>query len=143
MHPTLLVGDKIIVNKNLFIKHQIVRGDIVAFRSSFDFVDTPVKRVVGLPGETIFIEKGRIYINGKHFQENYAIYSGNDGNRTYGPYNIPKNNVFTLGDNRENKYDSRFIGSVPLADVTGKAWRIYWSSGKNKTRWHRILEDVN
>ncbi|WP_227763512.1 signal peptidase I [Zhaonella formicivorans] len=82
-----------------------------------------IKRVVGLPGETISINNGLVYIDGMLLNEPY-IYE--KANHDFGPYVVPKNSVFVMGDNRNNSYDSRSWGALPINNLIGKAEFRYY-----------------
>ena len=123
MIPTLQIGDRIVVSKISFPIEGVQRGDIVVFRRpAADKVDPSiedlVKRVIGLPGETIWSSKGHVYINGKMLSEPYLP----PGDLTYHikRQTIPKGDYFLMGDNRGDSYDSRFFGPVPGSLFIGK-----------------------
>ncbi|MDF9408165.1 MAG: Signal peptidase I S [Pelotomaculum sp. PtaB.Bin013] len=129
MLPTLKVGDHLIIDK-LFYKlngtRGINRGDIVVFNppESADLNEKVlIKRVIGLPGETISIKGGLVYINGKQLDEPYIL---EKPNTDFAPFMVPDNELFVMGDNRNNSYDSRFWGPVSLANIIGKAEFRYY-----------------
>lgn len=158
MKPTLLVGDHLLVNKFIygvklpFIHTTIIpvsepeRGDIIVFpypiNPDMDFI----KRVIGVPGDTIIIKNKKIYINGELFTPDPGVHTDpniipaiNSHRDNYGPITVPKDKYFVMGDNRDNSYDSRFWGFVDKHDIIGKAFIIYWSwdSKDFKVRWNR------
>lgn len=148
MLPTLMVGDRILVNKNPFTRHAVRRGDIIVFRFPEDKSKDFVKRVIGLPGETIRISDGVVSIDGQPLDEDYAFTDLSVAHKKvleFASYVVPENNLFVLGDNRSHSYDSRFWGPVPIADVKGKVWRIYWSFDQknNRTRRERVWAPVH
>jgi len=107
------------------------RGDIVVF----DPPDPPVsggdkpyiKRVIGLPGETVEIRGGSIFIDGQQLDESYLPGASTScGRRGCDPITVPEGHVYVLGDNRDNSSDSRFFGAVPVDAIVGKAWLTYW-----------------
>jgi len=154
MIPTLLIGDHILVNKFIygikipFTDKKILsfkepqRGDIIVFKYPGDEKRDFIKRVIGLPGETIEIKDKQVFINGKPLQEPYAIYNGSPSyfRGHYGPVKIPPNHLFVMGDNRDNSMDSRVWGFLDERKVKGKAFIIYWSWDRNShwVRWRRI-----
>jgi signal peptidase I len=141
MSPTLIVGDHILVNKMHYRAHQIERGDIAVFRFPRDRRVDFVKRIVGLLGERIGVKNRTVYINDLPLAESYAHYDNAKVADDYGPFTIPTGFVFMLGDNRDNSFDSRFWGPVPIADVKGKVSQIYWSADKARgygVRWERV-----
>jgi signal peptidase I len=149
MEKTLLVGDHLLVNKMLygirlpgmrepiFTIREPQRGDIVVFKYPKDETRDFIKRLVGLPGDTIEIRNKRLYVNGVLQDEPYAqwtdraIYPHDNaqlGPRdNFGPYHVPPQHYFFMGDNRDNSHDSRFWGSVPREKLVGKAMVIYVS----------------
>jgi len=148
MKETLLVGDHILVNKFIygikipFIQKTLIpiknpqREDIIVFKYPIDPKKDFIKRVIGIPGDVIEIRDKQIFINGKNFGDKvYESYKDPDKipaesshRDNYGPVTVPLESLFVMGDNRDNSHDSRFWGFVPLEDVKGKAFLIYWSS---------------
>jgi len=134
MVPTLDVGDRIIVNKLAYHLHGVGRGDIVVFNAP-PAVDPDcltndkvlVKRVVGLPDETISDRNGKVYIDGKALDETYlpkddsATYTASFPARHIGP-----NSYFVMGDNRTNSCDSRVWGTVSRSEIIGKVEMRIW-----------------
>lgn len=139
MEQNLLIGDHLLVNKFIYGIHnsrlgkllpyrEMRRGDVVVFKFPRDPAVDYVKRVIGLPGETIEILGRTVYVNGQPLKEDYAYYSDPASERQhYGPYRVPEGYYFVLGDNRDNSLDSRAWGFVPRDYVIGRAFIIYWS----------------
>jgi signal peptidase I len=153
MQPNLLIGDHLLVNKlvyspsfgpledTLLGKKPIARGHIVVFK----FPDKPerdfIKRVIGLPGETIEIHDKVVSIDGKPLTEPYAHFieqplrpddpeyglRGEDRRDNRPPELVPPGELFVMGDNRDNSHDSRFWGFLPRDQVKGRALLVYWS----------------
>ncbi len=98
-----------------------------------------IKRVMALPGEEIEVIGRDVYINGEMLEEQYGVFKGAlwDYQGGFGPYIVPDDHVFVMGDNRNNSKDSRFWGAVPFRDIKGKAFIIYWSWDK-QARWVRF-----
>jgi signal peptidase I len=160
MIPTLLVGDHIMVNKFVygtkvpFTDIRILplrlpsRGDIIVFRYPMDKKKDFIKRVVGIEGDVVEIRDKIVFINGEPWKEDSygehkdsTILPGSVSPRdNFGPVKVPKDSLFTLGDNRDQSRDSRFWGFVDLKEVKGSAFIIYWSWDKNNhwPRWRRM-----
>ena len=147
MLNTLQIGDHIICNKLVYKISETKRGDIVIFPFPQDPAVQYVKRVIGLPGELIEIKNKKIFINGNLLNEPYAINitstilsAGESPRDNMGPIEIPDNQLFLMGDNRDNSYDSRFWGFVNKSEIKGKVIYVYWSWNSKETsvRWSRI-----
>jgi len=131
MFPNFEDGEMILTNKITYRFSQPKRGDVVIFQSPASKKDL-IKRIIGLPGETLSIENGKVEINGQDLEEKYLSVKTSSGNfLTDGnTYTIPNNNFIVLGDNRPNSQDSREWGPVEKEYIIGKAWIIYWPLGK-------------
>jgi signal peptidase I len=122
MLPTLTNGELVIVNKLAYRLGEPSRGDIIVFHFPVDPSQEFIKRVIGLPGDQVSIHKGAILINGQRLDEPYLPVTTNyDGDWTVG-----EDQLFVLGDNRNNSLDSHNWGTVPMDYVIGKALFIYW-----------------
>ncbi len=176
MEPNLLVGDHLLVNKFVFAPtasglerrllpvRSIVRGDIVVFKFPEDPERDFIKRIMGLPGETIEVRGTQVLINGTAIAQPFAHFllphdpasPVNDGDprERYGPVTVPAGHYFAMGDNRDNSQDSRYWGFMPGHYVKGRALMIYWSfddvsraSGVGSilggTRWSRLLHQIH
>ena len=122
MEPNLHQDQQLIVDKLSYRLHSPRRGDIVII--DVEESEIPyIKRVVGLPGETVEIRNNRVFIDGKVLEEPYLsqVTSG-----AYGPITIPSGHVFVLGDNRGNSRDSRALGPVPFEHIIARAWVSVW-----------------
>lgn len=124
MEPTLVPGDRIIVNKFLYRFTEPARGDVVVFKYPKDPKRDFIKRIVGLPGDTLEIRNSMLYVNGELVEEPYL--SPGITFPDFGPVQIPADAYYTFGDNRNNSEDSRFWGEVPAENMLGKAVVIYW-----------------
>ena len=173
MEPNLLVGDHLLVNKFVFgpamgglergvlPMREVRRGDIVVFKYPEEPDRDFIKRVIGLPGETLEVRQRQVLINGEALDEPYAHFlfpvgagdTGGDVRSRYGPVTVPDGHVFAMGDNRDNSQDSRYWGYLPLSYVKGRALMVYWSFeaplGANivtgffsGTRWGRIFHQI-
>ena len=157
MKPTLLVGDHILVNKFIygikipFTDKTIIklgkpkRGDVVVFKYPLDTKKDYIKRVIGLPGDTVELTNKQLLINGKVRDDPHASYSVYGNLRTFGPVTVPAHHLFVMGDNRDESSDSRVWGFVPYAYLKGKAFLIYWSWDRADfgVRWSRIGDLVH
>src|SRR5204862_2551801 len=152
MENTQLIGDHLLVNKFLLPPTAtalerallpvgtIKRGNVIVFKYPEDPDRDFIKRVIGLPGETVELRQKKVYINGTPLNEPYVHFlapprGGTEFNEVtsfdvrepYGPVTVPPNHYFVMGDNRDNSQDSRYWGFLPRGNVKGKALLIYWS----------------
>jgi len=125
MSPNINNGDKIFILKRI---GELKRGDIVLFLFPEDQTKSYVKRIVGLPGETIDIKEGKILINGHQIEEPYINPEFVMQDSMPEPVTIAADNYFVLGDNRRNSSDSRYWGTVPRKLIYGKFWRRYYNA---------------
>jgi signal peptidase I len=150
MENNLLIGDHLLVNKFIFgptplaIGRAVLpvraprRGDVVVFK----YPDEPdrdfIKRIIGLPGETVELRNKKVYINGQPLDEPYVHFltppssdyqevTSFDVRERYGPVSVPPDQYFVMGDNRDNSQDSRYWGFLPRGYIKGRAALIYWS----------------
>jgi signal peptidase I len=129
MEPTLMVGDRILVNKLSYHLHGVGRGDVVVFATPpKEAADTAVKdlvkRVIGLPGDVIWSKGGRVYIDGKVLAEPWLP----PGTVTMDlpRQTVPPNEYFVMGDNRSDSQDSRYFGPIPRSLIVGRAVVRFW-----------------
>ncbi len=161
MLPTLVVGDHLLVNKFIYgIRvplwgKRVVsfsepkRDDVVVFVYPQDRSKDFIKRVKGLPGETLEVRDRVVHVNGEPVGDEHA-HLGKDGGKgrrprdNFGPIKVPDGHVFVLGDNRDHSHDSRFWGTVPIEDILGKAFVLYWSwdAERMRPRWNRMGDPV-
>ncbi|XTZ19778.1 MAG: signal peptidase I [cyanobacterium endosymbiont of Rhopalodia fuxianensis] len=128
MEPTLQVNDRLIIEKVSYHFQEPKRGDVVVFNPTKalqekDFRDAFIKRVIGLPGETIEVKTGKVYVDGQAIKEKYI---SEEPNYDYGPVTVPERQYLVLGDNRNNSYDSHYWGHVPKEKIIGKAFVRFW-----------------
>ena len=127
MLPRLHDGERIFVNKLIYYGlPEIERGDIVVFWFPDDPSKSYIKRVIGLPGETVQLRAGRIFVNGKELQEPYIDPALDTAPEDKPPTYVSPHYFFVMGDNRDNSSDSRSWGLVPEKYVYGKALFRYW-----------------
>ena len=121
MQPNLWEGEYVIVDKVSYLLHQPERGDITVFKRT----DGPdlIKRVIGLPGDTVEVRGGQVFVNGVALTEPYVK---EPPAYMMSARQVEPERYFMLGDNRNNSSDSHVWGTVPRADIVGRAWIIYW-----------------
>lgn len=131
MAPTLHSGERLIVTKAVYLWGEPKRGDIVVFHATQtrDYI----KRVIGLPGDTVEVRDDRLYINGKEVPEPYleeyrrkTQQAGLVLTEDFGPQQVPEGSYFVMGDNRRNSQDSRMIGAIPKDQIVGRADVVFW-----------------
>ena len=125
MSPELKDGERILVNKFLYFLGDIERADVVVFWYPEDPKLSFIKRVVALPGETVEIRSGEVFVNGRRIDEAY-VSAANADLRSFPPHEVRPGHFFVLGDNRKGSNDSRSWGLVPERYVYGKAFLRIW-----------------
>ncbi len=125
MNPLLSDQERIFINKYVYHFEPIDRGDVVVFWYPLDRSKSFIKRVVALPGETIEIRAGEVYVDGRKLEDQYVPAGYLDGSN-YGPRKIPVDSYFVMGDHRDSSNDSRVFGPVPRQYIYGKAVFAYW-----------------
>jgi signal peptidase I len=159
MLPTLQVGDHILVNKFIYgprLEIPLTQlslgrlpglrkpkpGDVIVFIWPKDRSKDFIKRVIAVEGQTVEVRSKQVFIDGKPWDDPHATFSNARGGAgdNFGPLVVPPGSVFVMGDNRDQSYDSRFWGPVPIADIKGEALILYWSwDGPDRwVRWERI-----
>jgi len=154
MEPTLVPGDRVLVNKLAYRFGDVHRGDVVVFENPNEAAlpdrnavealfhwlgeglgfeqpenEDLIKRVIGLPGDTIAIRDHTVMVNDDPVAEPYLTKKAVNSMSDYGPVTVPRGELFVLGDNRGNSSDSRVIGFVPEDNVVGRAFVIIWPPG--------------
>lgn len=124
MESTVMTGSRIVINRLAYLNFLPQRGDIVSFYYPDDGKTLFIKRVMGLPGEEIKGIDGRIYINGEEIED----FTTNEFSEDFGPYEVPEECYFMMGDNRSNSWDSRYWKNkfVNIDDIIGKAAFEYY-----------------
>jgi signal peptidase I len=126
MEPTIMIGDRVIVEKLFFHPGALRRDDVIVFWPPAGVSpngDPLIKRVIGLPGDTVLIKGGTVYVDGRPLQEPYIA---EKPDYDYGPVTVPSDKLFMMGDNRNHSFDSRNWGFENFNGVVGKAVWIYW-----------------
>jgi signal peptidase I len=163
MVPTLLVGDFLFVNKLEYgpkIPFTHLRlpgygkpkpGDVIVFQYPLEPSRDYIKRCVATGGQTVEVKDKELYVEGKQRVEPYALHgdpmvqpAGFGPRDNFGPYTVPPDNLFMMGDNRDNSNDSRFWGPVDFDLVKGRAMFIYWSwdGDRNWPRFQRLIKAI-
>jgi signal peptidase I len=125
MTPLLSDGEAIVINRLVYHFERIHRGDVVVFPYPIDARQSFIKRIVGLPDETIQIRRGLLYVNGNRVREPYVLSQYADLS-DFGPMQVPSDSYFVLGDHRNNSNDSRIFGAVARRLIYGRADFAYW-----------------
>jgi signal peptidase I len=123
MEPHIRSGEYVLINTFAYRFGAPHRGEIVAFRHDGDARAVFIKRVIGLPGDKIRIDRGQVYVNGNELEEPYVQHA--DG-RSFQEVSVPNGTVFVLGDNRSQSEDSRIFGPVPDDRLIGRAIAGVW-----------------
>jgi signal peptidase I len=126
MEPTLLVSDRVLVNKFVYRFSSPKPGDIVVFVSPEDGRTDLIKRVIAVAGQTVDIRGGIVSVDGVPLTEPYVSSAYPDRYDSDATITVPPSAIWVMGDNRPNSKDSRFIGPQPLSSVVGRAFAIYW-----------------
>lgn len=132
MAPTLRTGDRVLVDARAFATSAPQRGDLVVFTEAPNFM--LVKRVIGLGGDTLDFTNDGIVLDGRGLKESYIAPPDPAGNtqRVFPEHTVGPGDVFLLGDNRDNSYDSRYFGDISDKAVVGKVIGIYWSQDRSR-----------
>jgi len=123
MLPGLQTDDYVLVNKIAYLFHAPERGDVIVFHYPLDTSEDFIKRVIGLPGDTVTLDNKTVHVDGVVLHEPYISEAYNPSGKTI---KVPMDEYFVLGDNRPLSDDSRDWGFVPKADLVGKAVIVYW-----------------
>jgi signal peptidase I len=161
MEDTLLIGDFLLANKFIYgarlplVNYRLPsftepdRGDIIIFIYPVDRVTKYIKRCIGLPGDTIQVRNKKLFVNGARYEDpTFSKYmdttrtgiprirprgrGGRDGRDNFGPFTVPPDSYFMMGDNRDNSLDSRFWGAVHRDLILGEAMMVHWSWDESK-----------
>ncbi len=133
MQPTLHEGQFLLVNKLAYRLGDFQRGDVIVFHYPRNPSEDYIKRVIGLPGDTVSVENGQVSVNGLVLEEPYIA----SPPQYTSSWTVPDGQIFVLGDNRNQSSDSHSWGFVPVSNVVGRALVVYWPLGDLK-----ILNEV-
>lgn len=131
MLPTIQPGERIIVSKIAYFFGDPERGDIIVFHSETGRQVDLIKRIIGLPGDTVEVTSRTVFVNSSPLEEPYI---NERPTYTLAPYAIPEGEYFVLGDNRNLSSDSHAGWTIPRNDIVGKMWLTYWPP----QRWHLV-----
>lgn len=123
MEPSFQDGQRLLINKAAYYLDEPERGDVIIFHPFAGQGSEYIKRIIGLPSDTIEVKTSAVYVNGTKLEETYVE---NPAAYTLTETNIPDSNYFVLGDNRNNSNDSHNGWTVPQQNITGKAWLSIW-----------------
>ena len=127
MEPGLHERQRLLINKVAYTFHEPERGDVIVFEPVNNRRADYIKRIIALPGDTVEVKMGTVYVNGSQLDEPYIK---DPPKYTIHQEKVPKNNYFVLGDNRNNSNDSHNGWTVPHQNITGKAWLLIWPPGE-------------
>lgn len=128
MRPTLKPGEFILVNKLAYRVGDMGRGDIIVFHYPLNPQEDYIKRVIGLPGDEVIVRDGEVFVNGQRLSEDYIMAPPGYEDT----WVVPENEVFVLGDNRNQSSDSHSWGFVPFENIVGRAVVVYWPLNEMK-----------
>lgn len=143
MSPTVQSGDRFVADVSYYRHRTPQRSEVILLLRDEPGQGTVdlVKRIIAIGGDTIEATENGVYLNGKRLDEPYARYNSpdasNDTKRVFGPVKVPIGNYFVMGDNRDDSYDSRYFGTVPLSRIEGRLLYLYWS--RNRTRIGQVI----
>ncbi len=128
MKPNFQEGERLVINKVVYKLHEPERGDVIVFHPPNNRQADYIKRIIALPGETVEVNGGVVYINGYPLDELYKVKEL--PKYTLTERKVPENDYFVLGDNRNNSNDSHNGWTVPQQNIIGKAWLLIWPPGE-------------
>lgn len=124
MEPNLFTGERLLGNKFIYHLDKPTRGDVIVFKYPYEPSVCYIKRIIGLPGETVEIKDGKVFVNNSRLDEHRYVKRVPHGD--YPATKIPRKCLFVLGDNRDESHDSRDWGMLPMRNIQAKAWLRYW-----------------
>lgn len=137
MQPNFPDAEYLLTEKVKYYLNKPKRGEVVVFTPPVSETDEYIKRIIGLPGDLVRVENGRVFINDEQLIEPYldeSVYTADEGFLGEGAnYLVPDGKYFVMGDNREHSSDSRAFGPVSFKKISGRAWVIYWPASQAGT----------
>jgi signal peptidase I len=127
MQPNFQDGERLLINKVVYKFRPPERGEVIVFHPPANLQTDYIKRVIALPGETVEVKDGGVYVNGIKLDEPYIK---NPAAYTLSERKVPENKYFVLGDNRNNSDDSHNGWTLPRENIIGKAWFSFWPPGE-------------
>jgi len=127
MEPSLHDGQRLLINKAVYFFREPEAGEVVVFQAPKNPRAEYIKRIIAEPGDVVEVKEGVVYVNGSPLDEPYIK---DEPGYTLSPEEIPENNYFVLGDNRNNSNDSHNGWTVPRENIVGKAWLSIWPPGQ-------------
>jgi signal peptidase I len=140
MEPSFYQGDHIMVNKVTYRSSDPQRGDVIVFDPPFESPYPFIKRLIGLPGDTVEIKDGKVFINGIALEEAYIV---TPPDYTMLAREVPGDEYFVLGDNRNDSNDSHAGWTVPRDNIIGRAWFTYWPPSRWSIIEHYRYPELN
>ena len=135
MDPTFKNGEFLLTDKVTYRFGEPKRGDVVVFKAPPDDKDEYIKRIIGIPGDNVLVQSGKVFVNDQLINEeaylDQSVYTqggnfSNDGETIV----VTQNEYFVMGDNRNHSFDSRNFGTIATEKITGRAWVVYWPPQK-------------
>ena len=130
MEPNFHDGEFLLTDKVTYRFGEPKRGDVIVFKAPPDYNDEFIKRVIGVPGDEVRVQEGKIYVNGQELKEDYIPESTTTKSSRFATEGkalvVPEDSLFVLGDNRDHSLDSRSFGFIEDQFISGRAWLVYW-----------------
>ncbi len=123
-------GEYLLTDKVTYRFGQPKQGDVIVFKAPPDYQEEFIKRIIGIPGDDVMVQGGKVYVNGKLLNETYLqkdLFTSPGSIATDGKtLKVPANSYFVMGDNRPHSFDGRNFGFITRDKITGRAWLVYW-----------------
>ncbi len=130
MEPDFHDGEFLLTDKVTYRLREPRHGDVIVFKAPPDDQDEYIKRIMGIPGDKVMVQNGRVWLNGVELTEDYiakgAYTSAGNFALEGKEFTVPDHEYFVMGDNREHSFDGRNFGLIDKSKITGRAWLVYW-----------------